>query len=79
MNYPVPPRAVSLVTYVAEDGLVSHQWKEKPLVLRRSYASVQRMPGPGSRSGWVGKQDGMGDYRGGSGLAFEMKKIPNKI
>jgi hypothetical protein len=27
------PRAVSLVAYVAEDGLVSHQWEERPLVL----------------------------------------------
>jgi hypothetical protein len=26
------PRAVSLVAYVAEDGLVSHQWEKRPLV-----------------------------------------------
>ena len=26
--------------YVAEDGLVSHQWKERPLVLWRLYAPV---------------------------------------
>ena len=31
LNY--PPQLVSLITYVAEDGLVGHQWKEKPLVL----------------------------------------------
>jgi hypothetical protein len=31
---------VSLVAYVAEDGLVSYQWEERPLVLRRSYAPV---------------------------------------
>jgi hypothetical protein len=30
-----------LVAYVAEDGLVSHQWEERPLVLRRLYAPVQ--------------------------------------
>ena len=36
------PRAVSLVAYVAEDGLVSHQWEERPLVLERSYAPVER-------------------------------------
>jgi hypothetical protein len=43
------------------------------------------MPGPGSRSGWVGEQDG-GGYKGlsekklGKGIAFEMKmkKISNK-
>jgi hypothetical protein len=28
-----PPPAVSLAAYVAEDGLVSHQWEERPLVL----------------------------------------------
>jgi hypothetical protein len=32
---------VSLVAYVAEDDLVSHQLEEKPLVLRRLYAPVQ--------------------------------------
>ena len=35
------PRTVSLVAYVAEDGLVGHQWEERPLVLQRSYAPVQ--------------------------------------
>jgi hypothetical protein len=34
-------RAMSLAAYVAEDGLVGHQWEERPLVLRRSYAPVQ--------------------------------------
>ena len=32
---------MSLVAYVAEDGLVDHQWEERPLVFRRSYALVQ--------------------------------------
>ena len=32
---------MSLAAYVAEDGLVGHQWEERPLVLRRSYATVQ--------------------------------------
>jgi hypothetical protein len=40
---------MTLAAFVAEDGLVGHQWEEEPLVLRG-------MPGPGSRSGWVGKQ-----------------------
>ena len=30
---PVRPRTVSLAAYVAEDGLVGHQWEERPLVL----------------------------------------------
>jgi hypothetical protein len=33
MTQPVPPELVSLAAYVADDGLVSHHWKEKPLVL----------------------------------------------
>jgi hypothetical protein len=32
---------MSLVAYVAEDGLVCHQWEERLLVLGRSYAPVQ--------------------------------------
>jgi hypothetical protein len=31
MNYPVPPELVSLSAYVSEDGLVGHQWKERPI------------------------------------------------
>jgi hypothetical protein len=49
---------VSLVAYVAEDGLVDHQWEERPLVLQRSYSLIQGMPGPGSGSSWVGEQGG---------------------
>jgi hypothetical protein len=33
MNYPVPPELGSLVAYVAEDGLVGHDWEERPLCL----------------------------------------------
>ena len=34
LAYTTPaPRTVSLVAYVAEDGLVGHQWEERPLVL----------------------------------------------
>jgi hypothetical protein len=31
---------LSLVAYVAEDGLVGYQWEERPLVLFRFYAPV---------------------------------------
>ena len=31
MNQPVLPELVSLAAYVAEDGLVGHQWKERPI------------------------------------------------
>ena len=39
-----PPELVSLAAYVSEDGLVSHQWKERPigpLVVQTLFASVQ--------------------------------------
>ena len=45
---------MSLVAYVSEDGLVGHQWEERPLVLRRLYALVQNMSGPGREQEWVG-------------------------
>jgi hypothetical protein len=32
---------VSLFAYVAEDGLVGHQWEERPLVLQRLYVPLQ--------------------------------------
>jgi hypothetical protein len=31
MNYPVLPELISLAPFVAEDGLVGHQWEERPL------------------------------------------------
>jgi hypothetical protein len=27
--------------YIAEDGLVGHQWEERPLVMQRLYALIQ--------------------------------------
>jgi hypothetical protein len=32
---------VSLAAYVSEDGLVGHQWKERPIELANFIASVQ--------------------------------------
>ena len=62
MNKPVPlpPRAVSLVAYVAEDGPVSHQWEERLLVLQRSYAPMQ---GNARARKQVGEQGGGEDIR----------------
>ena len=31
--FTVPPELVSLLAYVAEDGLIGHQWEERPLIL----------------------------------------------
>jgi hypothetical protein len=31
MNNQCPPKLVSLAVYVSEDGLIGHQWKERPI------------------------------------------------
>ena len=46
----------SIWKILAEDGLVGHHWKERPLVLQRLGTLYRGMTGPGSGSGWVGKQ-----------------------
>jgi hypothetical protein len=57
---------VSLAAYVAEDGLVSHHWEEKPLVWQRLYAPVQRNARD-RRQEWVdwgaGQGKGIGDFQ----------------
>jgi hypothetical protein len=60
-----------LAAYVEEDGLVSHHWEERPLVLQGLYAPVQGKPGPGGGSGWVGEQS-RGRVEGTFGITFEM-------
>jgi hypothetical protein len=55
---------VSLAAYVAEDGLVGHQWEERPLVLQRSYAPVQGNARARKWEwvGWgAGREEGIGD------------------
>jgi hypothetical protein len=53
--------------YVAEDGLVGHQWEVRPLVLRRLYAPVQKTA-RARKQEWVGWGTGPGEgYRGLSG------------
>jgi hypothetical protein len=50
---------------VAEDGLVGHQWEERPLVLRRSYSPVQRNARARKQEllGWgAGPGKGIGDF-----------------
>jgi hypothetical protein len=31
IQYPHPPELMSLATYESEDGLIGHQWKERPI------------------------------------------------
>ena len=63
---------MSLVAYVAKDGLVGHQWEER----RRLYAAVQGNARARKREwvGWrAGRGEGIGDFRKlGKGIAFEM-------
>jgi hypothetical protein len=40
MNKPVLPELMSLAAYIAEDGLVGHQWEERP------FAFLAKILGP---------------------------------
>ena len=73
MNQPVhpSPELVSLVVYVAEDGLVGHYGMKGPWSCEDQMPQYRRMPGPGSLSGWVGEQGG-GTVQGALGITFEM-------
>ena len=42
---------MTLATYVAENGLVGHQWEERPLGLRRFDATVHGNARAGKQSG----------------------------
>jgi hypothetical protein len=56
---------MTLATYVAEDGLVGHQWEVRPVVLRRLYAPVQGNA-RARKWEWVGwgdrRKEGLGDF-----------------
>jgi hypothetical protein len=63
-----PQELMSLATYVAEDGLVSHQWeeRERPLVLQRSYTPIQGNA-RARKQEWVGWGVGWEESTGGFG------------
>jgi hypothetical protein len=53
---------VALAIYVAEDGLVSHQWEER---CEDSMPQYRGMPGPGMGVGGLGRKgrrEGIGDF-----------------
>jgi hypothetical protein len=54
------PELLSLVAYVAEDGLVDHQSEERSLVLQRLYAPVQETA-RARKWEWVGWGAGWGE------------------
>ena len=47
---------MSLVVYVAEDGLIGHKWEERPMVLQRSYAPIQGNAWARKQEWWVVEQ-----------------------
>jgi hypothetical protein len=55
--------------YVAEDGLVGHQWEDRPLVLGRLYSQYRGMSGPGMGVGGSvtrGRGEGIKDFQRGN-------------
>jgi hypothetical protein len=49
---------MSLAAYVAEDGLVAIIGRRGPCSCKLYMPQYSGLPGPGSRSGWVGEQGG---------------------
>jgi hypothetical protein len=73
------PELVSLAAYVSEDGLVSHQWEERPLgcenfiCLSTGECQGQEVGVGGWGSGWGSMWGSMwGSVSGTFGIALEM-------
>ena len=68
---------MSLVAYVAEVGLVSHQWRRGPWFFEDYMPQYRETPGTGTWSGWV-REPGRRVYRElfgrklGKGITFEI-------
>ena len=58
-----------LTAYVSEDGLVGHQWIERPIGLATLYVSVQ---GNARAKKWEWMGRGVGGVWGTFGIALEM-------
>jgi hypothetical protein len=71
MNYPVPPELVSLSAYVSEDGLVGHQWKERPIG-RTNFICLSTGECQSQEVGVGGWGSGWGSWWGTFGIALEM-------
>ena len=67
MNSPVPPELVSLAAYVSEDGLVGHQWKERPIG-RADFICLSTGERQGQEVGVGGWGSGWGTF----GIALEI-------
>ena len=67
---------MALVVYVAEDGLVGHQWEERPLACEGSMPQYRGMPEPGMGVGGLGSE---GREVGGRGFSEEKTRKRDKI
>jgi hypothetical protein len=69
---------VSLAAYVSEDGLVGHQWKERPIG-RANFICLNTGECRAKKWEWMGRGGGGGEGMGDFGIALEMqmRKIPN--
>jgi hypothetical protein len=56
---PPPAEVMSLAAYITEDGLVGHQWEERPLFLGRLYVPVFRNARARMQE-WMGWEAGQG-------------------
>ena len=72
---PPPPQLVSLAAYESEDGLVGHQWKERPIG-RANFICLSTGECQGQEVGVVqygsGCESGWGSVWGTFGTAMEM-------
>jgi hypothetical protein len=67
-----PPELVSLAAYVSEDGIVGHQWKERPIG-RANFICLSTGECQGQEVGvgeWVG--EGVRDFRDSIGNVNEI-------
>ena len=65
MNQPVPTELLSLTEYVSEDGLVGHQWKEKPIGFAKFVCfSTGECQGQEVGDGRGVEEEGTGDFWG---------------
>jgi hypothetical protein len=70
-NPPPPPELVSLAAYVSEDGLVGHQWKERPIG-RADLICLSTGEHQGQEVGVGGWGSGCGRVWGTFGITLEI-------
>jgi hypothetical protein len=66
-----PPELVSLAAYVSEDGLVGHQWKERPIGLA-NFICLSTGKCQGQEVGVGREGSGEGRVWGTFGITLEM-------